>query len=125
MADPAAAVRKGRHALAGGASGRAMSELESIAMNRIERAGLPVPVREHYFAKPRMWRMDLAYLDQMVSIELEGGTWSGGRHTTGKGFDGDCRKYGEATARGWRVIRCTREMVEDGTMVDLLRRVLA
>ncbi len=94
-------------------------------MNRIERAGLPIPVREHYFARPRRWRFDFAYLPEMVALEVEGGTWTKGRHTTGKGFDGDCRKYGEAVARGWKVLRCTRDMVEDGAMIELLRRALA
>jgi len=107
-----------------GGRGEGASELESIALNRIERAGLPPPVREHRFAPPRMWRMDLAYPGAMVAVEIEGAVWIGGRHTRGAGFTNDCRKYGEATARGWRVIRCTREMVEDGTMVDLLKRAL-
>lgn len=94
-------------------------------MNRIERAGLPAPVREHRFAPPRKWAFDYCWLAAMVALECEGATWIKGRHTTGKGFDGDCRKYGEATVRGWRVIRCTREMVEDGSMVELLRRLLS
>ncbi len=94
-------------------------------MNRIERAGLPIPDREHRFAPPRLWRFDLAYLAEMVAVELEGGVFSGGRHTRGKGFTGDCRKYSEAAVRGWLVIRCTREMVESGEMVLLLKRALA
>lgn len=117
--------RKGAPVLAGGDAGRVPSELESIAMNRIERAGLPTPVREHRFAPPRLWRFDLAWLDSMVAVELEGGVYSGGRHVRGKGFTADCRKYGEATARGWLVLRCTREMVEDGEMVTLLGRMLS
>jgi hypothetical protein len=116
--------RKAVQVLAGAKSERVLSELERIAMNRIEHGGLPAPVREHRFAPPRMWRFDLAYLSQMVAVELEGGVFSGGRHTRGKGFTGDCRKYSEAAVRGWLVIRCTREMVESGEMVLLLKRAL-
>lgn len=104
---------------------RKPSALESIALNRIAFAGLPEPVTEHRFAPPRMWRFDLCYLDQMIAVELEGGVYGKSRHTTGSGFTGDCRKYGEATVRGWRVIRCTREMIESGEMVELLTRALA
>lgn len=104
---------------------RRESPLERDALNRIAQAGLPAPVREHHFAPPRKWAFDLAYLAEMVAVELEGGTWTNGRHTRGKGFDADCRKYGEATARGWLVLRCTAEMIADGTMVALLRRLLA
>lgn len=104
---------------------RPPTELESVAINRIERAGLPAPVREHRFAPPRKWAFDLCWMGPMVAVECEGGTWSKGRHTTGKGFDADCRKYAEASLRGWLVIRCTRDMIEDGAMVELLRRALA
>lgn len=97
---------------------------ELIALNRIEQAGLPEPVREHVFAPPRKWAFDLAYLGPMVAVELEGGVFSQGRHTRGVGFTNDCRKYSEAAIRGWKVLRCTPEMVEAGELVDLLSRAL-
>ena len=63
-------------------------------------------IREHSFHWVRRWRFDYACPAQMIAVEIEGGVWTGGRHTRGKGFLGDMEKYNEATAMGWRVFRC-------------------
>ena len=82
----------------------------------------PDLVREHVFHPGRRWRFDFAHMDSMVAIELEGGIWSGGRHTRGSGFQQDCMKYLEAVLDGWTVVRLTPAMAEDvGTLVRLAR----
>ena len=42
-------------------------------------------VREHRFDAVRGWRFDFAFPATKWALEVEGGTWSGGRHTRGKG----------------------------------------
>ena len=84
---------------------------------------MPMPVEEHRFCK-RRWRFDLAWVDRKLAVEIEGGTWSHGRHTRGKGFKGDCVKYNEATLLGWRVFRVTTDMVNDGTALAYIERAL-
>ena len=81
---------------------------------------LPPPIAEYRFAPPRRWRFDFAWPDLMTAVEFEGGVWSGGRHTRGKGFENDCEKYNEAAARGWRVYRFTGGMVDRGEMLTFL-----
>jgi hypothetical protein len=76
--------------------------------------GLPEPVREYEFAQTRKWRFDLAWPGSMVAAEVDGGVWTGGRHTRGKGYEEDCEKLSVAAAMGWRVICCTPGQVEDG-----------
>ena len=49
----------------------------------------------------------------MAAVEIEGGTWSGGRHTRGAGYEADCIKYNIATLKGWRVLRFTSGMLGD------------
>lgn len=80
----------------------------------------PALVREHRFAPPRRWRFDFAHPGTRVAIELEGGVWSGGRHTRGGGFSADCAKYNAAALAGWTVFRLTAEMLSDWV---LLRRI--
>ena len=46
-----------------------------------------------------------------MAIEIEGGTWTGGRHTRGAGYSGDCEKYNQALRDGWRVFRYTTDML--------------
>lgn len=73
----------------------------------------PRPVTEFRFAEGRRWRFDFAWPEQRVAVELEGATWTRGRHTRGAGFAADCAKYNEAVALGWRVLRYTADMITD------------
>ncbi|UQO04943.1 hypothetical protein L0Z13_11335 [Burkholderia multivorans] len=45
--------------------------------------------------------------------EIEGGVWTGGRHTRGAGFESDAHKYNLAALDGWRVFRFTGAMVQE------------
>jgi hypothetical protein len=67
--------------------------------------GLPEPTPEYRFDAERRWRFDWAWPACLVSLEQEGGVWSGGRHTRGAGYVKDMEKYSEAAAQGWRIIR--------------------
>lgn len=100
------------------------SELEIIALNRLERAGLPTPVLGYRFDRTRRWKFDAAWPGQWVALEVEGGVWNRGRHVTGKGYSADLEKYNAAALAGWLVIRATREQVESGAMVEWVRRAL-
>lgn len=60
---------------------------------------------EYKFHPTRQWRFDFAFPHHKIAIELEGGIWTGGRHTRGKGFESDCEKYNEAAKAGWLVLR--------------------
>lgn len=92
---------------------------------QIRGVGLPRPVEEFRFHAKRRWRFDLAWPDRKLAVEIEGGTWSHGRHTRGKGFRLDCIKYNEALCLGWRVLRVTTGMVNDGTALAYVERALA
>lgn len=69
--------------------------------------GLPAPLTEHRFHPDRKWRFDYAWPDAKVALEVEGGVWTGGRHTSSSGFLKDIEKYNAAARLGWRVLRCT------------------
>jgi len=107
---------------------RQPSELETLLLEGIRAAGLPEPEHEYHFAKDikRYWRFDYAWVAQKIAAEAEGATWARGRHTRGAGFAADCAKYNEATLRGWRVLRFTREQItgKDGVAVAALARAL-
>lgn len=109
--------------------GRAASALEEAAMLHLRYLKLDQGMeREHAFAKPRRWRFDFAWPAQRVALEVEGATWSGGRHTRGSGFAADCEKYARAAVLGWRVIRATGCQVKSGEAAgwvhDALRSTL-
>lgn len=69
------------------------------------------PVRELVFNPPRKWRFDFAWPEKLIAVEIDGGTWSGGRHSRGTGFARDCEKLNAAALNGWRVFRFTPDML--------------
>jgi very-short-patch-repair endonuclease len=89
-----------------------------------ERSGLPIPVQEHRFHAVRKWRFDWAWPEAKVALEVEGGVWTGGRHTRASGFIGDIEKYNEATIAGWRVLRCVPSRLVSSETVEMLRRAI-
>lgn len=100
------------------------SQLELLFESQLNMCGIGGYVTEHRFHPVRKWRFDFAWLDKSIAVEIEGGTWSGGRHTRGSGFEADCEKYNEAAAIGWTVFRFTGKMVKSGNAIQLLREVM-
>ena len=80
---------------------------------------------EFRFCPPRRWRFDFANAERKIAVEIEGGTWSGGSHTRGKGFEKNCEKYNEAVLLGWRVYRFTSGMLERGELSRVIRRAFS
>jgi very-short-patch-repair endonuclease len=81
--------------------------------------------KEYRFAPPRRWRFDFAFPAWKLAVEIEGGAFASGRHTRGVGFTNDLVKYNEALSRGWRVLRVSPQMVEDGRAMTWLQAVIA
>lgn len=98
-----------------------MSEpAKKILERQIALEGIPQPVQEHKFHPERKWRFDYCWPDFKIALELEGGAFSKGRHTNGKGFTEDIVKYNEAQRLGWSVFRATSEQVKIGYAIGLL-----
>lgn len=87
---------------------------------QIETSDLPEPVREYRFYGRRRWRFDFAWPARLIAVEVQGGTWTGGAHSRGKGQRNDCEKLCEALLMGWRVLVFTGGMVNDGSAIGLL-----
>lgn len=83
-----------------------------------------MPLTEHKFHVTRRWRFDYAWPEHQLALEVEGGVWVGGRHTSGAGFVKDMEKYNEAACMGWRIIRCQPRQLCTMHTVETLRRAL-
>lgn len=83
--------------------------------------------REKVFHPTRKWRFDFVVgpMGGRIAVEVEGGTHSKSRHTTGIGYEGDCEKYAEALCLGWRVLRVTGAQVKSGQALSWVMRLLA
>lgn len=94
---------------------------EQILKNQL---GLKV-VKEYKFHPTRRWRADYAILEHKIIIEVEGGVWTGGRHTSGVGFTKDMEKYNNATALGWSIIRVTPKTLVSGDTIGFIKDTIA
>ena len=97
---------------------------ETFALH-LRAAGIQGFEREHRFAPPRRWKFDFANPALKVALEVEGGTWSRSRHTSGKGYAADCEKYSTAAVMGWRVLRFTTDQVKSGMALQMLQQAIA
>lgn len=78
-------------------------------------------VKEYRFHPVRRWRFDYAIPEYKIALEVEGGVWNGGRHTSPVGFLNDIVKYNSATLLGWRVFRTTPQDLLTKGVLDMLR----
>ena len=80
-------------------------------------------VREFRFDPKRKWRVDFI-LPGRWAVEVEGGSWSNGRHSRGKGFASDCEKYNSLALQGYHLLRFTSEQVNSGYAIDTIQTAL-
>jgi very-short-patch-repair endonuclease len=67
---------------------------------------------EYRFHNTRKWRFDFACSTRKLAIEIDGGIWSGGRHSGGIGQIKDMEKLNTAAILGWRVLRFTPQQTQ-------------
>ncbi|WP_094148712.1 DUF559 domain-containing protein [Acinetobacter johnsonii] len=80
--------------------------------------------QEFKFHPSRMWRADFHLKGKKILVEVEGGIWSNGRHTRGKGYLGDLEKYNAATMMGYQVIRFSTEQVKSGKAIEQIEKMV-
>lgn len=119
-----------------------MSQLEDTLYRQLWIAGLPTPHREYRFgaeaaggpgkglrkrlaeAGLKDWRFDMAWPNLMLAVEIEGGAWVGGRHTRGKGFLEDLRKYDAAQRLNWTIYRTAGELIKSGEALRTIEQLI-
>ena len=87
--------------------------------------GVGEPATEYAFWPGRKFRFDFAWQGYGVAIECDGGTWRGGRHTTGKGWASDAKKFNEAQLQGWIVLRVTPQSLCTPETLRMIQRAAA
>jgi hypothetical protein len=101
------------------------AETHGLFFGLLKRDGIPLPETEFAFALPRKWRMDFAWPDAKVFLEVDGGIWTRGRHTRGAGWLKDTEKLNTAAAMGWRYLRCTPQTLHDLELIATIKTALS
>lgn len=100
------------------------SPLEVLLSWGMDHAGL-IYASEYRFDPVRRWRLDFAFPDKKLAVEVEGGIWVNGRHNRGAGMEADIEKYNALTLAGWRLLRFTGKAIKSGQALETIRRALA
>jgi very-short-patch-repair endonuclease len=81
-------------------------------------------VKEFKFHPTRKWRFDYAIPEHKIALEVEGGVWTGGRHTRSKGFLNDVEKYNTGTLLGWRIFRVTPDDLFKTKTMNMIKQAI-
>ena len=101
------------------------SELESELALFLRINEFPEWETEYKFHPKRRWRIDFAWPEQRVALEVQGGIhMAKSGHNTAAGITRDCEKANEAVVTGWKVLHVTREQIENGSAINWLRQIL-
>lgn len=101
------------------------NKLESLFEQHLTWTGMRAVFEKHVrFHAVRKWEMDYLAAPFKLGIEIHGGVFSAGRHTTGTGFENDRCKMNAAHELGITVLEFTGAMLEDGSAIAQTERVL-
>ena len=101
------------------------SDLEALLALHLRANDFPPWEAEYRFHPKRRWRLDMAWPEQRIAVEVQGGIhMAKGGHNTAAGITRDCEKGNEAIVTGWKVLHVTREQIENGSAINWLRQIL-
>lgn len=98
---------------------------EQIVAAWFQECGLPAPIFEHVHVPGRRFRLDLAWPQYRVGIEVQGGIWLKAAHSTGTGIKRDMEKRNLGIVNGWRVLECEPKDLCTVELADMVRKVIA
>lgn len=80
---------------------------------------LPAPVYQYVFHPTRKWRIDFAWPDMKLAVEIESSV-----HRIKGRFAGDLDKYNALNRAGWMLLRYTAKMVTAGDAINDVLEIL-
>ncbi len=102
------------------------SELENIFASQLDAVGLTGYVREYQAIPGRKFRFDFAFVEQgqNLLIELNGGTFTRGGHSTGLGIKRDYIKQNLCQLAGYKLLTFDADMVKSGQALEFTEKML-
>ena len=104
--------------------GATESPLETQVLKHLHSAGLPIPMCQYEIRDGERFvaRVDFAYPEERVAIEVDGFRYHGDR----RAFDDDRARGNEIQALGWRILRITSKHLEENpaAITRYVRRAL-
>jgi len=104
---------------------QAPSKLEMELQCQVQLAGLGDQLETEFkLISGRRFRWDVAFPAHRLLVEIQGGIWSVGGHSTGTGITRDCEKNNLAVLAGYRCLMVTGEHIRTGQALKWIRQAL-
>lgn len=97
---------------------------ERAFLANLKALGIVTPIPEHRFHATRKHRLDYAWPDAKLGLEVEGGVWTRGKHGRGSGIVKDMEKANLLAVAGWRLLRVTPTQLLDPHTAEMVRAAL-
>ena len=81
-------------------------------------------VPEYRFHPTRKWRFDFAFLDAKVALEVQGGLFTGGRHSRGASLLKEHEKLNAAAIAKWRVLYTIPSELGTIDLIDTIKQAV-
>lgn len=94
--------------------------LEHLFYLSVLASNLPKPTLQFKAIAGRDFAWDMGWPAHMLLLEINGGTWIGGGHSTGAGQRRDSIKQNLAVLHGFKTMAITTDMIHDGTALAML-----
>lgn len=100
------------------------SHLEQAFATQVKQVGLPEPEREVMLSPDHAYRWDFVWHRYRLVVEINGGVWVVGGHSTGTGIIRDMTKLKLATLAGYRCFQFHGDAIEDGSAIDAVEQFI-
>ena len=100
------------------------SDLEQLFAFQVKAAGLPEPEREVCVIPGRKFRFDFCWREARLLVEINGGTFTRGGHSTGTGIRRDYTKQNLCQIAGYKLLTFDADMVKSGQALDFTEKML-
>lgn len=82
------------------------------------------PTPELQFHPARKWRFDFAFEKEKVALEVQGGLFTGGRHSRGASLLKEHEKLNTAAQMGWRILYCIPQNLCMQETIDAIKTAI-
>jgi very-short-patch-repair endonuclease len=100
------------------------SHLEQAFATQVKQVGLPEPEREVMLSANHAYRWDFVWSRYRLAVEINGGVWTVGGHSTGQGIIRDMTKLRIATLAGYRCFQFHGDAIEDGSAINTVEQFI-
>lgn len=105
---------------------------ESAFLALVRYNGIEEPKPQYRFHEARLWRVDFAWPEWKVAVEIEGGIWRrdrkgnwAGAHSHPSNIERDIEKSNALALAGYSLLRFTEKEIKSGVAVFLVRDLIA